>query len=125
LELVLNYKERQKILSKLPKYNSLPPLAKFADSVARTYKTFGEKKAIVELKKGLDNTKGKSIAYAFLLYLGKSKDKKWQYSNVEIEYGEFLKDYVKKLLESKPEKYHENLKELLIASGSSENIDGK
>lgn len=125
LELVLNYKERQKILSKLPKYTSLPPLAKFADSVARMYKTFGEKKTIVELKKGPDNTKGKSVAYAFLLYFGKDKDKKWQYSNVEIEYGEFLKDYVKKLLESKPENYHENLKDLLIASGSSENIDGK
>lgn len=123
LELVLNYKERQKILSKLPKYNNLPPLAKFADSVAKTYKTFGEKKAIVELKKRPDTPKGKSVAYAFLLYFGKGTDKKWQYSKLEIEYGEFLKDYVKNLIESKPEKYHERLKELLISSGSSENID--
>ena len=123
LELVLNYKERQKILSELPQYKSLPPLAKFADNISRTYRTFGEKKAIAEIKNRPDNPKGKSISYAFLLFFGKGKDKKWQYSQVEIEYGEFLKEYVEKLLKSKPEKYHKTLQELLTASGSSENID--
>ena len=123
LELVFNYKERQKILSQLPRYKSLPPLAKFVDNAARTYKTFGEKKTLLEIKKEPDNPKGKSIAYAFLLVFGKGKDKKWKYSPVEIEYGEFLKDYVKKLLDSKPNKYHAALQELLTVSGSSENID--
>ena len=123
LELVFNYRERQKILSQLPSYKSLPPLAKFADGIARTYKTFGEKTVVSDLKKRPDNPKGKSIAYAFLLVFGKGKDKKWQYSKVEIEYGEFLKDYAKKLLESEPKNYHKNLQELLVASGSSENID--
>ena len=114
---------RQKILSQLPEYKSLPSLAKFVDNAARTYKTFGEKKTLLELKKVPDNPKGKSIAYAFLLVFGKGKDKKWKYSQVEIEYGEFLKDYVKKLLDSKPNRYHTALQELLTASGSSENID--
>ena len=123
LELVLNYKQRQKILSELPRYSSLPSLAKFADSVSRTYRTFGEKKALSEIKNHPDTTKGKSIAYAFLLAFGKGQDKKWQYSAVEIEYGEFLKDYAKKLRESNPAKYHKALQELLINSGSSENID--
>jgi len=123
LELVFNYKERQKILAQLPNYKSLPPLAKFADNVARTYKTFGEKNAINEIKKRPDNPKGKSVAYAFLLAFGKGQDKKWQYSQVEIEYGTFLKDYAKKLLDSKPDRYHAALKELLTSSGSSENID--
>ena len=54
---------------------------------------------------------------------GKGKDKKWKYSQIEIEYGEFLKDYSKKLLDSKPKEYHRTLQELLTASGSSENID--
>jgi len=123
LELVLNYKKRQSILSELPQYKSLPPLAKFVDNVSRTYRTFGEKNAISEIKNRPDNTKGKSIAYAFLLAFGKGKDKKWQYSPVEVEYGEFLKEYAKKLLESKPENYHKSLQELLTNSGSSENID--
>ena len=123
LELVLNYKERQKILSQLPKYKSLPPLAMFADNLTRTYKTFGEKKTLAEIKKRPDNPKGKSIAYAFLLALEKGTDTKWQYSQVEIEYGAFLKEYAKKLLDAKPEDYHKALQDLLTASGSSENIE--
>ena len=123
LELVFNYKERQQILSQLPKYKSLPPLAKFVDNIVRTYKTFGEKEALAEIKKRPDNPKGKSIAYAFLLVFGKGKDKKWQYSQIEIEYGDFLKEHAKKLLNSEPKNYHKSLQELLTNSGSSENID--
>jgi hypothetical protein len=125
LELVSNYQERQQILSQLPKYKSLPSLARFVDSIVRSYKTFGKKEAIAEIKKRPDNPKGKSIAYAFLLVFGKGKDKKWQYSQVEIEYGEFLKEYAKKMLDSEPKNYHKAFQELLAASGSSENIDDK
>lgn len=123
LEAVFNYKERQQILSKLPQYRSLQPLAKFADHIARTYKTFGEKEALADIKKRPDTPKAKSISYAFLLVFGKGKDKKWQYSSVEIEYGEFLEECAKKLLDSDPKHYHKALQELLTASGSSENID--
>jgi hypothetical protein len=123
LELVFNYQERQQILSQLPKYKSLPPLANFIDTVVRIYKTFGEKEALAEIKKRPDTTKAKSIAYAFLIVFGKAKDKKWQFSQVEIEYGDFLKDHVKTLLNSEPKNYHKSLKELLVNSGSSENID--
>ena len=122
LEVVSRYCERQEILSQLPKYRSLPPLAKFADHIARTYKTFGEKKTLSEIEKRPDNPKGKSLAFAFLLVFGKGQDKKWKYSSVEIEYGEFLKTYAKKLLDSDPKSYHNVLQELLTASGSSENI---
>ena len=123
LELVFKYKERQKILSQLPKYKSLPPLAQFIDNVVRIYKTFGEREALAEIKKRPDTPKGKSIAYAFLLVFGKAKDKKWQFSQVEIEYGDFLKEHAKKLLNSEPKNYHKFLQELLVNSGSSENID--
>jgi len=123
LEVVFKYEERQQILSQLPKYKSLPPLANFADHIARTYKTFGEKKTLAEIKKRPDNPKGKSLAYAFLLVFGKGKDKKWKYSQIEIEYGEFLKEHAKKLLDSQPKKYHKALQKLLTASGSSESID--
>lgn len=124
LEMVFKYKERQQILSQLPRYKSLPPLAKFADHIAKTYKTFGEKETLGEIKKRPDNPKGRSLAYAFLLVFEKGEDKKWQYSPVEIEYGEFLKEYAKKLLDSQPKGYHRALQELLTASGSSESIEG-
>ena len=123
LRLVFNYKERQKILSQLPRYKSLPTLAGFADEIARTYKGFGVKEALLVIKKRPDTPKGRSVAYAFLLALGKGEDKKWQYSQMEIEYGSFLKDYAKKLIEAKPNDYHKALKELLTASGVSEDID--
>jgi len=123
LEAVFAYKERQDVLSQLPKYKSLPPLASFADHMARTYKTFGEKKILTELNKRPNDHKGKSLAYAFLLVFGKGKDNKWKYAQVEVESGEFLKEYAKKLLDSQPKKYHKSLQNLLSASGSTENID--
>ena len=72
-----------------------------------------------------EDTKAKSLSYAFLLALGKGQDKKWRYSDVEIEYGNFLKEYAKKLLHSDPKDYHENLKNLLTATGITEDIDSK
>jgi hypothetical protein len=123
LPLVFDYKKRQDILLQLPQYNSLPPLARFADNVARTYKTFGKKKAIAEIKKRLDSSKGRSLAYAFLLALDKGEDTKWQYSKQEIEYGDFLKEYAKNLLDAKPNNYHKALKNLLTTSGSNEKIE--
>ncbi|MDH7507147.1 MAG: hypothetical protein QHH15_05110 [Candidatus Thermoplasmatota archaeon] len=123
LDSIYKYKERQKILSKLPKYKKLPQLARFIDDVVRVYKTFGEKEAIMEIKKRPDDPKAKSIAYAFLLVFEKAEDKKWQFSHVEIEYGNFLKEYAKNLLLSKPEDYHKNFQNLLSACGSSENIE--
>lgn len=120
--LAFEYQQRQTILSRLPVYKNLPPLATFADTVARTYMTFGEKKALVEIKNHPDTPKAKSIAYAFLLALGKGTEIKWKYSKEEIDYGEFLQGYAKKLLTVGPEQYSLVLQELLTVSGSSETI---
>jgi len=122
ITLAFEYNQRKSILAKLPKYESLPPLAGFADRVARTHKTFGEKNALAETKKHPDTPKGKSIAYAFLLSFGKATDVKWKYSKEEIEYGEFLAPYTKKLLEAESSQYTTALQELLNASGSSEKL---
>jgi hypothetical protein len=122
INLAFEYKQRRMILSQLPNYDSLPPLATFADTITRTYKTFGEKKALAEINNHPDTPKGKSIAYAFLLALGKGTEVKWKYSKVEIDYGEFLKDHARKLLDVKPEEYSIVLQELLTACGSSETV---
>jgi len=122
ITLAYEYKQRSLILSRLPSYESLPPLASFVDRVARTYKTFGEKNALLELKQPLDTPKGKSIAYAFLLVFGKGSEVAWKYSKEEREYGMFLKQYAQQLLEAQPEQYSDRLQGLLTASGSSETI---
>jgi hypothetical protein len=123
LELVYNFKQRQDILSKLPSYRTLPPLAKFADNLVKLYKTYGKNKTLIELKNIPNNTKQKSLAYSFLLVFNKGMENKWKFSKIEIESGEFLKTYAIKLLESKPNEYHISLNNLLKACGSSENID--
>lgn len=116
------YLQRQDILSKLPQFSSLPPFATYLDRVARIYKTFGEQSALQEIRKRPENPKGKSLAYAFLLTLGKGTDTKWQYSKEEIEYGEYLQSYARKLLDAEPENYIKTLQELLTICGSSETI---
>jgi len=120
--LAFEYQQRRMILSQLPNYDCLPPLATFADTITRTYKTFGKKKALAEIKNHPDTPKGKSIAYAFLLAFGKGAEVKWKYSKEEIDYGEFLKDHARKLLDVKPEEYSVVLQQLLAACGSSETI---
>ena len=120
--LAFEYQQRKRVLSQLPNYPSLPPIAAFADSVARAYKAFGEKKALAEIKKHPDTPKAKSIAYAFLLALGKAAEMKWKYTKDEIDYGEFLQDYARKLLDIAPEHYSTVLQELLTACGSSETL---
>ncbi|RLF39413.1 MAG: hypothetical protein DRN12_07030 [Thermoplasmata archaeon] len=123
LKTAWEYKERQEISSKLPRYKNLPTIAAFADHIARTYHIFGLEKTLSEIRNTPSDTKGKSISYAFLLALGRAGDQKWRYSNIEIEMGEFLEEYARRLLEATPEEYHNALKELLSASGVSENID--
>ena len=122
LAMVFDYKKRQRILAELPQYKKLPPLARFADHIARTYRTFGEKKTLLEIKKRPNSPKAKSLAYAFLLVFDKGKESKWQFSPVEVEYGEFLKEYAQKLLDASPKQYSQALQELLTASGSGETI---
>jgi hypothetical protein len=65
LETLSKYKDRTEILAKLPDYNNLPPLAEFADHIAKTYKIYGKNKVISELKKKPNTSKAKSISYAF------------------------------------------------------------
>jgi hypothetical protein len=120
--LAFEYQQRQTILSQLPVFQSLPPLAAFVDTVARTYRTFGEKKTLAEIKNHPDTPKAKSIAYAFLLALRKGTEEKWKYSKEEIDYGEFLQEYTIKLLKVEPDQYKAVLQELLTVSGSSETI---
>ena len=111
------------IIDKLPEYGRLPAIAKFADAVARAYKTEGAEGALKKLEKERGNdTRIKSVAYAFLLSLGKEAAKKWQYDRTEMDFAAFLKDKAKDLLEAKSDGYHEALQAILSATGSTELI---
>jgi hypothetical protein len=111
------------IISKLPSYDRLPMIARFADKVARAYRTEGSRGAMrtLEKERGSD-TRIKSVAYAFLLTLGKEASKKWQYDRTEMDFAAFLKEKAGALLEAEPDEYHEALQAILSATGSTERI---
>jgi len=116
---------RQKhILTALPRYEKLPDIAKFADDTTRIYKTRGTDDLIraIEKYRGGD-TKIKSVAYSFLLALGKGEGKKWQYTKTELDFAQYLKDPSLELLEADPENYHEALQALVRATGSTAKIE--
>lgn len=111
------------VFASLPVYASIPPVAEFADRIAKIYKTKGRDEALKEIEKlKTEDTKIKSVAYAFLLTFGQTKGREWKYSKIEKEFAQFLKEGTKKLVESKPEEYHNALQLLLKDTGSTEII---
>jgi hypothetical protein len=64
----------------------------------------------------------KSVAYAFLLALERGEGKKWQYTQTEFDFAQYLKEPAEKLLKSDPLDYHDALQTLLSATGSTEKI---
>jgi hypothetical protein len=120
-----NIKIKQRdIISALPKYENLPDIAEFADEITRIYKTKGVEdtaRAIDKYRGG--DTKVKSVAYAFLLALDRGSGKKWQYTKTEIDFAQYLKEPVRKLLDAEPDDYHDKLQNVLSATGSTEKIE--
>jgi len=114
---------KRTIIDRLPKYGKLPIVARFADKVARAYRTEGAEGALRTVEKERGSEKRiKPVAYAFLMTLGKEASKKWQYDMTEIDFAAFLQDKARDLLEAKPEDYHDALQALLSATGSTERI---
>ena len=110
--------EKSNKISRYPVVENVSPIARFVDDIVKEYILHGKDRILTKLSKVPQNTRERSIAYAFLLALGKGEERKWQYRKEEIEFGEFLKEYAGKLLEAKPENYLKRLKELLAAAGA-------
>ena len=114
---------KRNIIARLPAYGRLPAIARFADSVARAHMTEGAEGAVKTLdRERVSDHKVKSVAYAFLLILGREANKEWQYDRTEKEFAQFLRDKVQALLDATPEGYHSALQALLSATGSTERL---
>lgn len=115
---------RQKeIISKLPIFVKLHPVAKFADEMTRIYFTRGKEDTARAIERyTTEDPAVKSTAYAFLMVMGTQASKIWQYMKHEVEFADYLRPYVEKLLGSTPENYTANLQALLSATGSTEVI---
>jgi hypothetical protein len=116
--------KKKTIISLLPDYIKLPSIADFANQIARIYMTKGVDDTVraIEKYRGGD-TKVKAVAYAFLLALKRGEGKKWQYTQTEFDFAQYLKDPAEKLLKSEPDSFHDALQNLLSATGSTEKID--
>jgi len=107
-------------LEKIPEFKELPPKAKFVNDLVLTYKTEGEEAVVKKIDgMNLSDTRVKSIAYGFLTALGKGSSKKWKYSQSEVDSGEFMVEYIEKLLDSSGKEYAQALQDLVKVSGST------
>lgn len=123
LERVYADAERRKILDELPEYKKLPPLAEFADRVARAYRVGGHQGALREIHREKMDVKKKAISYAFLLAIGKTEGEEWKYSDMERDFGNQLAEYASRLLESKGDDYGKALQEMLTMTGSTKRLE--
>ena len=124
LKMAYEETEKQKVLKDLPVYKSLPPLAEFADRIARAYRIGGYKEAMKVIHDEEMDVKKKAIAYAFLLAFNKAEGEEWKYSDMEKDFGLNLKKYATELIEKRGKEYGKALQEMLTMTGSTKKIRG-
>ncbi len=110
-------------LTALPSFDVLPARARFVHDLMISYKISGVEEALNHLKEvNPRETRMKSLAYGFLHAIDRAESHRWKYDDSEVETGEFLSDYFKKLIESSGEEYAQALQDLLKMSGSTKTI---
>jgi hypothetical protein len=111
------------LVQALPKYRDLPEPIKFADTIARVYKTKGADDTLRAIEKHkTDDPNVRAVAFAFLRALKLAKGREWEYMSTEIEFAEYLERYARALLDASPREYHKALQNLLSATGSTAKI---
>jgi hypothetical protein len=118
-EAVASAKSRE-ALAGLPEFGSLGRVGRYIDDIARAHRAQGRDEVIRRIGSSHRETKLKSIDCGFLAALGALKGREWQFTREELDYGAYLADFARALLESKPEGYADALQNLLTASGSGE-----
>ena len=110
------------VLNALPTLKGLGKMGRHVDEVARTFKAMGKEETIRLIDKAGKETKIKSTNCGFLKALGAIKGKEWQFTKEELDYGDYLSEFTKALLNSEPENYKDAVQNLLTASGSGETV---
>jgi len=109
------------VVAKLPEYSNRGPISAFADDLARIYKIEGKQAMVRLLEKNRPKEhRGKAVAFGFLKAVGEADSHTWQFTREETDYGAYLADFAKALLDSEGDAYHDALTNLLTASGTAE-----
>jgi hypothetical protein len=98
--------EHEAVDSKIPRYDGLGTYGRFVDSVIRAYKAGGLTAAnsILDAESSADH-RMRSIAHAFDLSLGITT-RAWRLTEEEKQFGDHLRKYAAKLMESKGTEDH-------------------
>lgn len=116
-------REEFSVVARLPHWETLPPMASFADGVARTYQLKGEEEAAVLARRGLEGeARRKVVALAFLQALDAAAGKVWMFREEEKQLADFLTPTAETLLTAEGAAYAGALQQLLTASGSGETL---
>ena len=110
------------VLDALPDLKNLGKLGKYVDELARTYKAMGKDELLKQMDLGRKETKIKSINCGILTALDSIKNKEWQFTKEELDYGTYLAEFARALLNSEPGDYRDAVQNLLTASGSGETV---
>jgi len=114
------------ILDKLPQYSSRGAIGTLADDLARAYKSSSKSGMLQAIDKNKPKEhRGKAVVYGFLVAVGESESRAWQFTTEEKDFGKYLADFVKVMLDATGDDYHEALKNVLTASGSGESLQRK
>lgn len=108
----------QAVLDSLPRYRGLVPEARYADAVARAFRTGGGPAAGKAVLQGLPREgKERGIGFAFLSALELAGAHRWQFSETEQQFGAALAGHARALLDAPAGGYDEKLGALLAAAG--------
>lgn len=114
------------ILDKLPQYSSRGAIGALADDLARAYKSSGKSGLLQTIDKDKPKEhRGKAVVYGFLSAVGEADSRGWQFTTEEKDFGKYLTEFAKSMLEATGDAYHQALENMLTASGSGESLQRK
>ncbi len=114
------------ILDQLPQYSQRGPIGALVDDLARAYKSSGRSGLLLAIDKNKPKEhRGKAVVYGFLVAVGEADSRAWQFTTEEKDFGRYLADFVKVVLEASGDAYHGALENVLTASGSGEQLQRK
>jgi hypothetical protein len=114
------------IIDQLPQYSSRGLMGTLADDLARAYKSSGRSGLLQTIDRNKPKEhRGKAVVYGFLVAVGEAESRAWQFTAEEKDFGRYLADFVRAMLDASGDAYHEALENVLTASGSGESLQRK
>jgi hypothetical protein len=111
------------ILDKLPQYSSRGQMGALADDLARAFKSSGKGGLLQAIDRNKPKEhRGKAVVFGFLAAVGEADSRAWQFTTEERDFGKYLAEFAKALLDASGDAYHEALENMLTASGSGESL---